>query len=232
MKEAIVLAGGLGTRLRNITGVTPKSMVQIAGRPFLEYMLDYLLENNIEKVILAVGYQGESIESYFRNEYKAIDIIYSYEERPLGTGGAIINALALVESDNVFVLNGDSIFRVNLANLKKFHLEQGADITISVKPLKNYDRYGTVVLDEKFKVIGFKEKVFTADGLINGGVYVVNKMKLVAMTFPESFSFERELLESKLKDIGEYGYEVDAYFRDIGVPEDYDKAQLEFKGFN
>jgi len=232
MREAIVLAGGLGTRLRSVTGVIPKSMVQVAERPFLEYMFDYLLENNIEKVILAIGYNGEYIENYFGSEYKGIQIIYCNEEYPLGTGGAIIYALSLATSDDVFVLNGDSIFLVNLTDLLSFHIDHKSVITISVKPLKNYDRYGSVVLDNNSRVIEFKEKVFTENGLINGGVYLVNKMSLMTMVLPESFSFEYELLEAKLNLIKEYGYVENAYFRDIGIPEDYERAQHEFKEFN
>lgn len=222
MNSAIVLAGGFGTRLKDVVKNIPKPMADIGGKPFLEILLEYLRQNSIEKVILSVGYKKEFIMNYFKNNFKCLKISYSIENKPLGTGGAIKKALELIDDDNVFILNGDTFFNINLLDMKRFHLKNCADITISLKNMKNFDRYGAVVLN-KSRVIKFEEKKNVKSGYINGGTYILKKDILKDQE--DIFSFEEYLSKTK-KNI--YGYKNDSYFIDIGVPEDYLKAKKDF----
>jgi D-glycero-alpha-D-manno-heptose 1-phosphate guanylyltransferase len=217
--SAIVLAGGFGTRLKDIIKDIPKPMADINGKPFLEILLRYLQKNSIKKAVLSAGYKQEKIIEYFKESFVGINIVYSKEDNPLGTGGAIKKALELIDDDNVFILNGDTFFNINLLDMKRFHLKNCADITIALKNMKNFDRYGAVALN-KSRVIRFEEKKNVKSGYINGGVYILQKDILKDQK--DIFSFEEYLSKTK-KNI--YGYKSDGYFIDIGVPEDYLKAK-------
>ncbi|WP_025847907.1 nucleotidyltransferase family protein [Paenibacillus ehimensis] len=228
--EAIVLAGGFGTRLKNIVSDVPKPMAPIGETPFLSFILEYLFRNGVQKVILSTGYKHDVIESYFGIKYKRMDLIYSVENQPLGTGGAIKLALNKTETQDVFVLNGDTFFQVDLNSLYQFHQNKRAKITLSLKALRNFDRYGTVTVKSD-KVASFHEKKSTLSGIINGGVYLVNKECFNNLDFPQKFSFETDFLEPYVNKIDFYGYMSDGYFIDIGVPEDYYKAKSELGEF-
>jgi NDP-sugar pyrophosphorylase family protein len=223
--EAIVLAGGFGTRLRHLVPDVPKPMAPVYGHPFLKYIFDYLLENGITHIVLATGYKSEAILSYFGDEYRGTKITYSNEDTPLGTGGAIKKALGCCEEKNVFIINGDTYFDVNLNHMKQFHTENNCSVSIAVKSMKNFERYGAVII-EASRITKFEEKKPTAEGKINGGIYLVDN-KIVNSVDAESFSFEKEVLETGLVDI--YAFESNGYFIDIGVPEDYYKAQIDFE---
>lgn len=222
--EAIILAGGFGTRLRQVVSDVPKPMAPINDNPFLVYILDYLSEYNFEKVILAVGHKSKYIKDYFKDSYKGMQIIYSEEDSPLGTGGAIKKAILECKTDDVFILNGDTYFDVDLLKMKNFHQQSKAEITIAVKKMFNYDRYGSVIINDN-KVINFIEKKSTKEGIINGGIYLFNK-KLMCEVTDEIFSFEKVILESLKYNI--YAFESNGYFIDIGIPDDYRKAQGDF----
>ena len=222
--DVIILAGGLGERLRHVVSDTQKVMAPIAGRPFLRYLLDWLTARGARRCVLAVGYRAEQIESYFGGTYNGAEIVYSREETPLGTGGAIRQALAMCETQDAIVVNGDTYFGVDLPVLLQAHRETGAALTLSLKPMADFDRYGTVDLAEDGRVTGFHEKKPVKAGLINGGVYAVSKSVLSRL--PEGrFSFEKEILEP-LK-LATFGMISDGYFIDIGVPSDYFRAQTE-----
>lgn len=221
--EAIVLAGGLGTRLQHIIPGMPKPMAPINGRPFLEYVFGYLLRNGVERTILAVGYKAEKISDYFGTNYNSTPIIYSYEDSPLGTGGAILKALGICNCENVIIVNGDTYFDVNLPEMLEYHKRMGSKLTMAVKAMINFDRYGSVIIENN-KVIRFDEKKPTAYGKINGGIYIVNKSVFEGMD-SRVFSFEKSILESEHSCV--YAFESEGYFIDIGVPEDYYKAQKE-----
>ncbi|MBD3842888.1 MAG: NTP transferase domain-containing protein, partial [Campylobacterales bacterium] len=150
--EAIVLAGGLGTRLKSVVSNVPKPMATIGDKPFLEYILKYLKKNGITRVILSVGYKLEIIEEYFGNNFEGIELIYSKEDEPLGTGGAIKKAMSKVKSSKVYIINGDTFFDVNL---KSLILVDNSKITLSLKHMKNFDRYGCVESDENNLVTAF-----------------------------------------------------------------------------
>ncbi len=223
---AIILAGGLGTRLRGAVSDLPKSMAPVNGKPFLYYIFLYLQRQNIDKAVLAVGYKYEAIKNFFGDKYLGIALEYSIEKEPLGTGGAIKKAFEQV-SGHTFVLNGDTLFEIDLGELKNFHFETASEISLALKPMKNFDRYGTVKLQGR-RITNFEEKKYLNEGLINGGIYFFDK-KVVAEIAEEKFSFEKDVLEKfvRVKQIN--GKEFDNYFIDIGIPEDYQKVQEDFK---
>ena len=222
--DVIILAGGLGERLRHVVSDTQKVMAPIAGRPFLRYLLDGLIAQGARRFVLAVGYRAEQIETYFGGVYNGAEIVYSREETPLGTGGAIRQALALCETEDAVVVNGDTYFDVDLPALLQAHRQTGAVLTLSLKPMTDFDRYGTVDMDEAGRITGFHEKKPVRAGLINGGVYAVSKSVLPRL--PEGrFSFENEILEPLA--LPTYGVVSDGYFIDIGIPGDYFRAQTE-----
>lgn len=230
--EAIVLAGGFGTRLRTVVNDVPKSMAAINGRPFLEYMLDYLSSGGVTRVVLSVGYKHELIIGHFGNQYRNLEIDYAVESEPLGTGGGIRLAFWKVESSRAVILNGDSMFRIDLRGLYDFHNTKKADITIALRNLENTGRYGRVSVNRNRKITGFSEKDPEAGkGLINGGVYVIEKAFLMEPWYRGRFSIEKDCFESRFSESRMFGFISDNYFLDIGIPEDYQKAQHDFLDF-
>lgn len=226
--DAIILAGGFGTRLRSVVSDVPKPMAPVGKQPFLSYLLKYLQQYDINKVILCTGYKHQVIEEYFSSSYNQLHIEYSIEDEPLGTGGAIKKAMSIIDSDNAIILNGDTLFNINLSEFINLHDKENADVTIALKFLNDFDRYGSVVLDGN-KIIGFEEKSYKSSGYINGGVYIINKHLFELYSLSSTFSFEKEVLESKVAKLNIVGYKSSSYFIDIGIPEDYEKAQTEVK---
>lgn len=222
----IILAGGLATRLKDTLVDIPKSMAKIGDKPFLAYLLDYLQANGIKQVVLSVGHRHQPIKDYFGNKYKSLAIVYAIEEEPLGTGGAIANALQFVQSDELFVLNGDTYFPVDLAKMEKTHRDKKADLTIALKEMIEFDRYGTVKVNKEDRIEAFVEKSYREQGLVNGGIYRLKK-SMMQNGFPEKFSFEKDVLENRVNLIRMYGYISAVYFIDIGIPEDLKRAQIE-----
>ena len=232
IKQAIILAGGLGTRLRSVVSDVPKCMAPVAGKPFLYYVIAHLQNNGIQNFIFSVGYKSESIISFIQNDYPATDFQFSIEEEPLGTGGAVKLALQKTGEKNVLVCNGDTLFKVNISELDNFHLQHNSDCTLCLKPMKNFDRYGVVELDNTNSIVSFKEKQFYESGLINGGVYALNTESFLDNDLPEKFSFEKDYLEKFVGESRMFGLIQDEYFIDIGIPEDYERAQEELKPLN
>ena len=219
--EAIILAGGLGTRLRGVIGEIPKCLAPVDGKPFLQYQLEWLSRFDIGHVVLSVGYLREQIVDFVKTREWPFEITYAVEKEPLGTGGGIRLALSKCKGKQVFVLNGDTFYNVDLKSLSFT-----APVTLALKPMRDFDRYGAVDWDGDL-VNAFKEKEYCAEGLINGGVYAIDRTTLDMSLFPKNFSFEREVL-APLADYGLVAGEVqDGYFIDIGVPEDYARAQRE-----
>jgi D-glycero-alpha-D-manno-heptose 1-phosphate guanylyltransferase len=228
--EAVILAGGMGTRLRDIVSDGPKSMAPINGRPFLEYMLDYLERWGLKRVILAVGYKNEIIKQHFGNEYKSLEIDYAVEDQPLGTGGAILNAMKLVKGFSAFIFNGDTYFDVNLQRLDDFRRIKEADLCLAMRFEIEPARFGLLEFDNNNRITRFIEKTDgIEEGYINGGVYIVRRDYLLRFGLPEKFSFEKDFLQKYYLTEEIYGMRCFSYFRDIGVPEDYQKAVDEFK---
>jgi D-glycero-alpha-D-manno-heptose 1-phosphate guanylyltransferase len=228
---AIILAGGFGTRLQSVVNDVPKPMAPVAGRPFLEWVLDYCLENGIQEAILSVGYKSETIINHFGKEYKGIQIKYAIEKEPLGTGGAIRYAIEMLEDDsNCLILNGDTLFKSDLQKLYGTYEDKSADLIVSLRRMYDFDRYGVVEINESNRIISFQEKKHCDEGLINGGVYIVSS-KLIKQIFPEvkSFSFEKDFLEHYVQQLKFIGIEQSGYFIDIGIPEDFEKANRDLK---
>jgi len=171
------------------------------------------------------------IEDYLIRSFNDLQYTVIIEEEPLGTGGAIYRAALKTTSSDVIVLNGDTFFEVNLEELSSFHTNKKADCTIGLKEMKNTDRYGVVETDNEGRIISFKEKNFYERSLINGGVYALNIESLLIENFPEKFSFEKDYFEKYFKEKKFYGLKQNGYFIDIGIPDDYRKAQEDFKKF-
>lgn len=229
VKEAIILAGGLGTRLRDAVPDLPKCMAPVAGKPFLSYVIDYLRMQGIEHFIFSLGYKWGIIEEYLQKEYATLNYTSVIEEEPLGTGGAIQLAIQKFASGNIVIANGDTLFRIKLSEVFKTHHANNAECTLALKPMQNFDRYGVVETDNTGRIISFQEKKYYQDGLINGGIYLLNKEKFIARSFSEKFSFEKDYLEKFASGGNFYGSVQEGYFIDIGIPEDYERAQDELR---
>ncbi len=227
IKECIILAGGLGTRLRSVIPDLPKCMAPVSGIPFLAHVVAYLQTQGIEKFILSIGYKSETIIEYLNSQAKDFQYQLSIEDEPLGTGGAIKFACTKSSEKTVVVVNGDTLFKINLNKLAAFHHMCGAHCTLSLKPMKDFDRYGIVELNKDYSIRSFKEKQFYESGLINGGVYILDAEKFLKEDMPEKFSFEKDYLEILYNKRRMYGVIQDEYFIDIGIPEDYERAQTE-----
>ncbi len=228
--EVIILAGGLGTRLRSVVSEVPKCMAPVAGKPFLWYLLRYLMRYNVTKVILSVGYLREVIYKWVdgvKNDFP-FDFEYATEEEPLGTGGGIKLALSKTSENDVLVLNGDTYFDVDLDRFYEQHCKCPSSVSLALKPMKEFDRYGAVETGECHIIVAFHEKQYCKAGLINGGVYLINKQNTNYEALPTKFSFEKEVLEPGVRKHDIYGFDFGGYFIDIGVPEDYIRANAEF----
>lgn len=223
IKEALIIAGGLGTRLRGVVDDLPKPMAPVRGQPFLTWLFDLIEKQGVEKVVLATGYKHEKISSFFDFRYKNLNIEYSVEAEPLGTGGAVLMALQKIKGENFFLLNGDTYFEVNFHDFEDFFNSTGSVMSVALHPVKNAARYGTVILQGN-RIVAFGEKTANKGGLINGGIYVVNKKWFEENAPGEKFSLEKDVLEKKISDNLITGYVSDAYFIDIGIPEDYYRA--------
>jgi len=219
---AIILAGGFGTRLSSVISNVPKSMAPINDIPFLSYILNQLSNSGFKRVILAVGYLKESVISFFGHNFKHLELVYSIEEEPLGTGGAIIKALSQVKDEYFFVLNGDTFFDIRFLEMAQIPL---TDIIIASKFVNNVSRYGKLIVNENNIVKEFKEKGSNSDGLINGGIYFIRKSFIQSFTFPTKFSWEKDFLERFVLNNFFKVLKFDGYFIDIGIPEDYLTAQ-------
>ena len=225
--RAIVLAGGLGTRLARVTRDIPKPMAQVGSRPFLEYLLDDLVDQGIEQTVLAVSYRWEVIQEHFGSVYRGMKLGYSVEESPLGTGGAIQQALATLADGEVVVLNGDTRFRVDLVEMEKRHRNSRAPLTIALKRVTDSGRFGRVEVSADGVVTSFMEKSMGGSGWINGGVYILNSSLFKDFSMPERFSFELDLVEPNIDRIQPQAFQSGAYFIDMGIPADYQRAQHE-----
>lgn len=226
--EAILLCGGLGTRLRSVVSDRPKPMADIAGKPFLHYLVKMLSESGVKHLIFALGYMGEQIEAYFQSgEEYGLSISYSYEDSPLGTGGAIRNALSKVSGENVLVLNADTYFHTDYESLLREQLKNKAAMTIASRKIEDISRYGAILKDESGRILRWNEKMSSDQaeaprlGEINGGIYVMQK-SLIEKIPEGKQSLENDCIPVWLED-GLYLQAIpsDGYFMDIGIPEDY-----------
>ena len=250
--EVIILCGGLGTRLRGVVHDIPKCLAPINGKPFLGYLLDWLGGYSVNHVVFSVGYLREQVIDFVQSQEWSFSYDFAEEETPLGTGGGIRLALGFCHENQVFVINGDTFYPVDLDSMPFEY-----PVTLALKPMKDFDRYGAVSVQgesdgpasdgnyflcscsknqfpsdiatpthtDALLVAAFHEKQYCAEGLINGGVYAIDRSRLDLSSLPEKFSIEKEVLEpgAAIGQIG--GWVSDAYFIDIGIPEDYERAQ-------
>ena len=222
--EAIILAGGLGKRLKNKIEGLPKSMAPVAGRPFLEILLNQLARSGCTRVILSVGHLHHVIQSHFGTAWRGIGIDYSIESAPLGTGGAIRASLAYATEENVLILNGDTYLQADYAGMMDFHVGLSAQMTIAVTHQPDVARYGGVILQQDC-IAGFEEKGRTGPGWINAGAYLLSRHIAWPTSLAEKFSFETDFLAPEIRRLRPAAFKVDGFFLDIGVPEDLDRAQ-------
>ena len=232
--EAILLCGGLGTRLRSVVSDRPKPMADIAGKPFLHYLVRMLSGKGVERFVFALGYMGEQIEAYFQDgrEY-GISIVYSYEESPLGTGGAIRNALSKMQEEDVLILNADTYFDTDYRSLFQEQSGKCADMTIASREIEDVSRYGAILKDTDGRILRWNEKQSGSGetapkrGEINGGIYVMKK-SLIEKIPAGKQSLENDCIPVWLsRSVSIHALPSDGYFMDIGVPEDYRRFQAD-----
>jgi D-glycero-alpha-D-manno-heptose 1-phosphate guanylyltransferase len=227
--DVIILAGGLGTRLRSVVHEVPKCMAPVCGKPFLTYLFHYLSSyQTIENVILSVGYLKEVIIDWADKQKLPFTVLYSPETEPLGTGGAIKQALKRTQSDDVLILNGDTFFNVDLNKFHTEHQAVSAQLSIALKPMTDFNRYGNVSVNSQHIITAFNEKSYCEKGQINGGIYLLSVKNTLMNNLPQKFSFETDVLQQQMNNQLIYGFVHDSYFIDIGIPEDYAKANVEF----
>jgi D-glycero-alpha-D-manno-heptose 1-phosphate guanylyltransferase len=228
IKECVILAGGLGTRLRSVVPNIPKALAVVNGAPFLHYLFTYLHQAGITHIVISVGHLHQMIEEYCHEWKDKLHIRLAIEYEPLGTGGGIKNALSICNSNNVLIINGDTFFNIDLKIFEQQFLAQPQiDLAIALKPMQHFDRYGIVHTNEANQIIGFAEKQPREDGNINGGVYIIRKNVFDEYVFPEKFSFETDFMNTHYSFLHFYGFVHHNYFIDIGIPQDYETAQIE-----
>ena len=220
--EAVILAGGLGTRLRSVIGDLPKPLALVNGRPFLYYVIDMLMESGINKITFSLGYRSQAIIKSL-NEYQLNNNFnYVIEDEPLGTGGAIQKAIESIDSTSFFVINGDSITNLDFQTMYDYHKNHNADISIAGKYVSNVSRYGVLKIEEGW-VRGFSEKNCANEGIINVGVYLMNKVIFNGFNAQVPFSFEKDFLEKRITEFNVLHYVFN------GIPDDYNRAEIFLK---
>lgn len=223
--EAIVLAGGFGTRLRKVVADVPKPMAPIAGRPFLEILLVSLARKRFQRVILSLGFMAENIKEHFGSDFAGMELDYVVEGQPLGTGGGIRLALERIKAHHVFVFNGDTFLDLEVNELERQWLATHRPLIVG-RYVDDTARYGRL-LESDGVASGFTEKGIVGPGLINAGCYVLNREQLNEFPVCQAFSFESDYLAQALKAGAFDVFVTSGQFIDIGVPEDYLRAQTE-----
>jgi D-glycero-alpha-D-manno-heptose 1-phosphate guanylyltransferase len=223
--EAIILAGGFGTRLQSVVKDLPKPMAPVAGRPFLAILMSHLRKKGVTRFILSVGYKADKIQSAIGAVFEGVPVVYEVESIPLGTGGAIKAAMKHVSEDHVFVLNGDTYLDFDLLGAESLWQRLSIPLMVARKVPDTF-RYGALSV-KNHRIIGFLEKGVSGPGFINGGCYLLPSTLFQAHALPDSFSFETDFLPNFIQKNTLNAFVSEGYFIDIGVPEDYQRAQIE-----
>ena len=221
ISEAIILAGGLGTRLRSAVADLPKCMAPVDGIPFIAFVIAYLQQQGITRFIFSLGYKSEVVTAYLQQQYPALDKSYIIEEEPLGTGGAVKLACENTATPHVLVVNGDTLFDVDITTLAGFHFKHKANCSLALKYMQHFSRYGSIEVEQIGLIKAFKEKQYSNEGYINGGIYVLEVKQMLENNLSAKFSFEKDFLEKYTNTLQLFGFVQDGYFIDIGIPEDY-----------
>lgn len=225
--HAIILAGGFGTRLQSVVADVPKPLAPIAGKPFLVWLMQAMMKDGVTGFTLSVHHQWEKIRDYFDANPIGVPVDYAVEEAPLGTGGAIAYALAHCKATApVIVVNGDTFVGVDYKAIYDNHIQSGAKLTMVLRHLPDTSRYG-VIVTEGSTITSFAKGEAGTPGLINAGIYIVSPDLFVPYGLPPAFSFEQDFLLPNVKKLRPNSVLARDYFIDIGVPEDYARAQAE-----
>lgn len=227
--SAIILAGGFGTRLQEVVKNVPKPMAPIKGRPFLEWQMDYWIEQGIRNFILSVGYRYQDIQSHFADAYRSASIDYVIENTPLGTGGGLLMAIKKLDLNNpLLLLNGDTFFEINLKEFDEFAISRNAEWCFSMFSSRECDRYMSLQFDSNDgRLTGLKSDVENTERYVNGGVYWVNPKSLgkIKAEAGNCYSLENDLIPQMIiEGIRTYGFYGKGKFIDIGLPKDYLRA--------
>lgn len=226
MSEVIILAGGLGTRLRSVVKDLPKPMADVNGQPFLKYLMQFWLSQGASHFILSVGYKKDKIMQVFGNQYEGIPISYAIEEEPLGTGGAILLAVRQLKENKPFVVvNGDTYFSVNFSAMNDFHQANDADLTMALYEVEQNTRYSGVQMEGAYLTSLEKRVDDSPVTRVNGGIYLISKSALNKFNdVTVKQSFEDDMLPVIIQEKKVAGYNQEGIFIDIGVPDDYYRA--------
>lgn len=225
--DAVILAGGLGTRLRSVVKDKPKALAQVRGKPFLTYQLDQLVDLKVKRVVLCIGYLGDLVKKTYGKKYKTLDIIYSQEKTLLGTAGALKLALPKIISQQVLVLNGDSYFKTDLKKFFNWHFKKNSKASILLTKLPDTSRFGKVKVSRNGKILSFEEKGKVGQGYINAGVYLIQKSLINQIPKGKVVSLEKEIFP-KWIDKDFFGYAGKGKFIDIGTPQSYQETDQFF----
>jgi D-glycero-alpha-D-manno-heptose 1-phosphate guanylyltransferase len=225
MTEAIILAGGLGTRLRSVVSDVPKAMAPVRGRPFLEYLLQFLEASGVRRIVLALGYRSESIREFFGSSYGRLKLVYAVEEEPLGTGGALLASLEYINDPFAFVLNGDTFLQLNyVAMAATLERQPDAQLVVALRQVSDASRYGAAVVSNGW-IEGFRARGTSGPGLISAGCYLVARDIFQRYPMPAKFSFEEDFLQARVAELRAIPFLCDTPFIDIGIPEALEEAQ-------
>jgi len=227
--EAIILAGGKGTRLASRLRGIPKPLALVAGRPFLSWLLSYLAQQGFTRILLSVGHLHQEITSRFDHVYDGMRLDYVIEDHPLGTGGAIRFALAQSHDEHVFILNGDTFAKFDHTAMREQHKSSGNPLTLGIAHQDDVTRFGALIIDSDDRIVGFAEKGRSGPGWINAGVYLMRREFPWPANLPDAFSFENDVLVPMVPNLKPTVFRSAGDFIDIGVEDEYDRAQSEFR---
>ncbi len=228
LDTVIILAGGLGTRLKSVLPDTPKCLAPINDQPFLGLLINFLKKQGINNFIFSLGYKSEAVVEYLDENFRNTNIYYSIENQQLGTGGAIKLALSKVSTDEVLVINGDTFFNNDLNLFYRFHQRNDSKFTIALTKVENNNRFGSVILNNEKEIISFSEKNLNPYALINAGQYILNKKVFLNYKTENIFSIELDFFQKNTAEKKIFGYEFISDFIDIGIPDDLIRAQTFF----
>jgi len=227
--DVVILAGGLGKRLQTVTGGVQKVLAKIGDQPFLEILIDYIATQGGRRFILCTGHGSDEVQAHFKNKYQDREIVFSKEESPLGTGGAIKQGASLVKTDKFLAMNGDCFCVINYNDLIAAHKKDKANATIAIANLPDVRDYGSITVNEKSQITAFKEKTTQVHaGLINTGTYCFDRNVFSLVKTSSKFSIEHDFFPYLIGQ-GFYAFEVENKFIDIGTPERYSWAQEHLK---
>jgi len=225
--DVLILCGGKGERLSPVIKDRPKVMAEILGRPFLDILIEYVLSFGLKRFILCLGYHGEYIQNYYQKRENTFDLVFSREDRALGTGGAVKNAQDFIKSDPFIVMNGDSFCRLSLEKFYDFHITKNSDLSMVVAGKEDSKDFGSLTINSDARITAFQEKIENENNFVNGGIYILNKKLLVLIPQGAPISLEYDFFP-KLINKGIYGFVTNEPLIDIGTPQRYEQAKAFF----